>query len=442
MTTINPTIIDSNLNPNQQQVVQQPAQPQQPVQQPIQPVPPQTYIVQAGDNLSTIAQRYGVNVANITGFRSGNPNLIYPGEQLTINKPIQQQPVQQQGQQPTQQPVQQQQPEPDMDDEFAGYRQAEQNLQGLLNQYNARFTSDDFFSNPQKTVQDLISQVMTTMNVPSITESMSNLSKEIESLTNEMNDEIAKINNNPWLIESQRVQQIRNAQDKYENKINAKVSRLSLEEGMLQNARQQAQYITTTALNMYDKERIFQMEGLENMIKRAENELNFQAKLIEDARKPNEEKLDVFTDASGDRIVTFYNKKTGETRQVSLSGTTQKLDTSIIPSSKPQGLPEIISFEEFLKEAQQKAQASFAPKMVENLRRLYDEEVAKITAESINVRVASLSPLARQIYENPKLLAQLTATEKTTILKEIANAGLSMPVASPVSNNDTDDNPY
>jgi len=46
----------------------------------------QTYVVKSGDNLSKIAQQYGVNVSDITGYRSGNPNLIYAGETLTIKK--------------------------------------------------------------------------------------------------------------------------------------------------------------------------------------------------------------------------------------------------------------------------------------------------------------------------------------------------------------------
>ena len=44
----------------------------------------QTYTVKSGDTLSKIAQRLGVSVGQISGYRSGNPNLIYPGENLTI----------------------------------------------------------------------------------------------------------------------------------------------------------------------------------------------------------------------------------------------------------------------------------------------------------------------------------------------------------------------
>ena len=45
---------------------------------------PQTYTVKSGDTLSQIAKNYGVSINDITGYRSGNPNLIYPGEVLTI----------------------------------------------------------------------------------------------------------------------------------------------------------------------------------------------------------------------------------------------------------------------------------------------------------------------------------------------------------------------
>lgn len=43
-----------------------------------------TYAVQPGDTLSGIAAKLGVAQSQITGFHSGNPNLIYPGEVLAI----------------------------------------------------------------------------------------------------------------------------------------------------------------------------------------------------------------------------------------------------------------------------------------------------------------------------------------------------------------------
>ena len=42
------------------------------------------YTVKSGDTLSAIGKQFGIDYKGITGFKSGNPNLIYPGEVLTI----------------------------------------------------------------------------------------------------------------------------------------------------------------------------------------------------------------------------------------------------------------------------------------------------------------------------------------------------------------------
>ncbi len=42
------------------------------------------YVVKPGDTLSQIAQQKGTNVSDISGYKSGDPNLIYPGEVLTF----------------------------------------------------------------------------------------------------------------------------------------------------------------------------------------------------------------------------------------------------------------------------------------------------------------------------------------------------------------------
>lgn len=41
-----------------------------------------TYVVQSGDYLYSIAQRLGISWTQLTGYKSGNPSLIYPGEVL------------------------------------------------------------------------------------------------------------------------------------------------------------------------------------------------------------------------------------------------------------------------------------------------------------------------------------------------------------------------
>ena len=41
-----------------------------------------TVPVRSGDTLSGIAARLGIGYTQLTGYRSGNPNVIYPGEVL------------------------------------------------------------------------------------------------------------------------------------------------------------------------------------------------------------------------------------------------------------------------------------------------------------------------------------------------------------------------
>ena len=38
--------------------------------------------VRSGDTLSGIAARLGISYTQLSGYRSGNPNVIYPGEVL------------------------------------------------------------------------------------------------------------------------------------------------------------------------------------------------------------------------------------------------------------------------------------------------------------------------------------------------------------------------
>lgn len=44
----------------------------------------QSYTVKEGDTLSKVASQYGVNISDISGYSSGNPDVIRPGENLTV----------------------------------------------------------------------------------------------------------------------------------------------------------------------------------------------------------------------------------------------------------------------------------------------------------------------------------------------------------------------
>ena len=56
-------------------------------------MPVRTHTVKQGETLSGIAQRYGVQLDDVTGYSSGNPDVIRAGENLTIGTPEPAQPV-------------------------------------------------------------------------------------------------------------------------------------------------------------------------------------------------------------------------------------------------------------------------------------------------------------------------------------------------------------
>ena len=44
-----------------------------------------SHTVQEGDTLNDIASKFGVGIDRLSGYRSGNPDLIYPGETITVS---------------------------------------------------------------------------------------------------------------------------------------------------------------------------------------------------------------------------------------------------------------------------------------------------------------------------------------------------------------------
>lgn len=188
-----------------------------------------THTVQAGDTLSEIAQRYGVPTSQITGYRSGNPNLIFPGEVLNINK----------------QPALGT-PPPD------GAAPDPSSPTALPSPQTGAMTPgggfDDIFAqyglSTKNSVEDIVKSISKLYGLDSI-------NKEMETLDTEHIDAVAKVNDNPWISEGLRSKEVTKLQDKYEQKKNALVNRLRLN-----------QDVVGKAIDMYYKERSFQQENL------------------------------------------------------------------------------------------------------------------------------------------------------------------------------------
>lgn len=344
----------------------------------------QQHTVQAGDTVGAVAKRYNVPNSAVSGFRSKDPNVIFPDEVLQIDDsqviggapaPVAQPGVQQQGQvvdgnalqptgglpqgpapapvvqqgtvvegtslQPTQgvpapttapvaQPVAQPAPvqapvqapaptgDPALDSITQGVQQAQlqaadiqRQMDELLNapdvvgdQVNGQTDggvdntpeakSSEFFSqfgvssdalgqglnnNPFGTISDLVSQVMKATGLPDVRDDITNIANELEGIENQRDDEIAAVEDDPFVSAGSKQNKIARINKNYENRINNRVNKLTLLQKTQQDARQQAQFAATTAINLFGKQQEFQQNKLEDILDRQEKAAEAERKL-------------------------------------------------------------------------------------------------------------------------------------------------------------------
>jgi LysM repeat protein/Txe/YoeB family toxin of Txe-Axe toxin-antitoxin module len=319
----NAVVPDPNYNPQatqpqqpQQPQVQQPAAPaapaaapvQQPAAQPapvlpapapIQPVAPvqqtKQYTVMPGDTLGAIALKFGVPLSSITGYRSGDPNRIFSGETLTIGQPAAAAPAQPQNPQQPQQPGDQQPGGGDSptgigDDELSRlYMQAfmdtmREDMSGnpaagspsdIFSNYgvDASNLQYGFQTNPTQTVQDLLTQVMQATALPDAKSHITDLAKQIEDLENERDSKFEAIDNDPFLSAGTKEKQKDKINEKYDRRILARTNSLKLLQDAYDSARQESQFAVSTAINLFDRNRVFDQNKLEFAVNQAEKRL-------------------------------------------------------------------------------------------------------------------------------------------------------------------------
>ena len=309
------------------------------------------YKVKTGDTLQTISRELNVPIQNISGFRSNDPNTIFPGETLTIGQPntpvvpatVQTNPNAPQvtpqnqakvvpqtklpegatfnAQQPTPQAqpqnVQPQVAQPQIVEPQVAQPQVATPEQPPVNEdapvaetfttpsgaivspegeliepaeqptvldsfgFSGEAIDMGFQQNPFGTLQGIIEQVGNSLGLSDVRENITKISNDIESLANERDDEIAKIEDNPWISGGSKRERIQKIADRYEQKIANRTNKLTLLQNSYDSARQQAQFVATTAINLYDRQRQFDYNAVQDALDRAEKTAEAQAKLNE-----------------------------------------------------------------------------------------------------------------------------------------------------------------
>ncbi len=172
---------------------------------------------------------------------------------------------------------------------------AQEQAQRQLNEFGLAGAKPDVTDSPQSYFENTYKDLITSLGIPTIEENYSNLSKEYT-------EEVASVNDNPFLSEAQRSRQIVKLQDKFEN-------RLMLQKDILDQAREEAKFIANNAMNAYYTERQFQADEAERLAQRAER----QAKLLMEFEQPQQrDTITKRVTRGGREIEALFDKSTGE----------------------------------------------------------------------------------------------------------------------------------
>lgn len=361
----------------------------------------ENYKVKTGETIGSIAKLLNVPTTAITGFRSNDPNTIFPDEILTINR--QQTITPQDGQivnnsllpNPTagqntppnaqnqpitnlNQPVQQNQqitpqaqpdvnlPEadlPELDEAFATYttptgaiidkegkiiKEAPEPTETdqLFGQYgvDTKSVQKGFQINPTMTLSSLIKQVMEATQLPDIRSQITSQSNDIESLENERDTKIAEVEDNPFQSSRSKQQIVQKITNEYDLKLKNRINRLTLLQNSYDDARQQAQYVATTAINFYSKEQDRYLNQLEKEMDREEKRLEADKKLDEPLSVAEAKNLNVPFGTTVREAYGITPKETSSYKKLSISDVKNlNLPLSLVGKSEEQIINDISS---------------------------------------------------------------------------------------------------
>lgn len=195
-------------------------------------IPTESYLVQPGDNLNNIARRLGVAVSDISGYRSGNANLIYPGENLTISRGG----AMKKNVSPASAPVESTLP-------------GETSLTSNETDYKTYLE--------EKTYGDIYKDLVGQLGLDAVRDNINDINDKLQKLQDDRAEEEADINNNPWISESLRAKKIQSLGGKYDQKEANLREAIKNSQDVYDDARQEAQFAAKMYIDQQNEARNF-----------------------------------------------------------------------------------------------------------------------------------------------------------------------------------------
>ena len=242
-----------------------------------------SYIIQPGDNLSTLAAKYGTSVGALMASNPQikDPNKIYAGQSLSIPGA---------GGTPA---AKTETPVPGTDTGAGKTAKVDviptpdTNHDGVVNEVDiATNTRDEIYkkygidtavhnweTNPTKSYEDVYKDVFNTLNLGDVQTKINGVIAQIDQANKDFQTATEGINENPWISEAGRTGKIAKLQQSYDMTINRLQGTQTLLENAINRGKDEAKSTADRAITTFNQNRTFQKEELDLLIARAEADI-------------------------------------------------------------------------------------------------------------------------------------------------------------------------
>lgn len=133
-------------------------------------------------------------------------------------------------------------------------------------------TPDEAIKDPYNSFIDMYKQLYEQYGLSTVKERMSELDEELQSEGERYAEEVADINENPWIGEEQRLKSVSAEQTKHDSIKSSITDRVSLFKDMYENGQQEVRFLAENMLNQFNKDREFEQDKLEFWAQQAQKE--------------------------------------------------------------------------------------------------------------------------------------------------------------------------
>jgi len=170
-------------------------------------------------------------------------------------------------------------PDVNAEEDFAALQG--QKIQTQIANKGATTTIQDFEENPLQAFSRTYREMLEASGVAGFNAQIDEIKSELKGIDEKYADKIQDINDNPWLSEAERSRRVKSEDSRYQNLRGSSVDRLTLFQNAVNEARDEAKFFASTALNFFQADREFDFQVLQDALDRADTSVKANTQIVE-----------------------------------------------------------------------------------------------------------------------------------------------------------------